>query len=51
MVAHIKELEDGFNKRFDHNILGTPQQKALVKEVEARMRSLIRDESILRGTN
>jgi len=49
LVAHIKELEDGFNKRFNHNIIGSPEQKALAKMVEARMREIIKDETILKG--
>ena len=49
LVAHIKELEDGFNARFQHNIIGTPEQKALAKMVETRMREKIQDERILKG--
>lgn len=51
LVAHIKELEDNFNSRFDHNILGTPEQKALAAKVEERMRQMIKDETILKGMN
>jgi hypothetical protein len=49
LIAHVKEVEDGFNARFNHNILGTPEQKAFAANTEKRMREMIKDETILKG--
>jgi hypothetical protein len=49
LVAHVKEVEDGFNSRFNHNILGSPEQKAFAANTEKRMREMIKDETILKG--
>ena len=47
LVEHIKALEDLFNSRWNHNIVGTPEQKAFKAMVEKRMREMIKDDSIL----
>ncbi|TVY37816.1 putative sterigmatocystin biosynthesis monooxygenase [Lachnellula subtilissima] len=49
LVAHIKELENEANGRFDQNIMGSAEQAAWRKMVEERMRSIIKDEKILQG--
>ncbi|TVY26051.1 FAD-binding monooxygenase [Lachnellula hyalina] len=49
LVAHIKELENEVNGRFDQNIMGSAEQAAWRKLVEERMRSIIKDEKILEG--
>jgi hypothetical protein len=49
LFAHVKKIEDFFNARFNHNIIGTPEQKGLATIAEARMREHIKDERILKG--
>jgi hypothetical protein len=49
LVKHVKEIENAFNGRYDHNILGTPQQAAIMKSTAERMRELIKDNHLLRG--
>lgn len=49
LMDHIRQLEDQMNQSFDQNIVGTPEQKAWAKNVEKRMREMIKDERMLEG--
>jgi hypothetical protein len=42
-------MEELFNASYDHNILGTPEQKGLVMMAAGRMREFIKDDTILKG--
>jgi hypothetical protein len=50
LVAHIKEMENGFNHRYDHNIVGHPKQLDMVKTVTARMREYVKDDKLFKST-
>lgn len=47
LVAHVRHVEASFNERWDHNIVGTPQQVALKDTVIKRMREHIKDDKLL----
>jgi hypothetical protein len=45
----VKEFERRFNIRWDHNIVGTDQQNALVSLTADRMKSMISDDKLFKG--
>ena len=46
LVAHIKAAESFFNARWNHNLVGTREQKEIKAMVEKRMREMIKDDKI-----
>ncbi|KAF5970676.1 flavin-binding monooxygenase [Fusarium coicis] len=46
LVEHIKSVEKAFNSRWNHNLMGTPEQLAMKEAVRNRMRSLIKEDKI-----
>lgn len=46
LMDHIKQMETGFNGRWDHNIVGNPEQLAIKDMVAKRMKSMIKDEKL-----
>ena len=48
LVAHIKNLESLFNCRWNHNIVGTPEQKAIKAMTEKRMREMIKEDDLFK---
>ncbi|KAH8798516.1 flavin-binding monooxygenase [Xylogone sp. PMI_703] len=49
LVNHIKEIENAYNGRYNHNINGSPEQTNMMKATEARMRELIKDDRLFQG--
>ena len=48
LVAHIKHLESLFNAKWDHNIMGSPEQVAIKAITEQRMGKMIKDHELLK---
>ncbi|MCJ1472259.1 hypothetical protein MMC13_000906 [Lambiella insularis] len=46
LLAHIKVVEEFFNGRWDHNLMGTEQQKAIKEMTAKRMREMIKDDKL-----
>lgn len=45
-MAHIKAVESFFNSRWNHNLVGTPEQKGLKAMASERMRKMIKDDEL-----
>ena len=46
LLDHIKKVEDFFNSRWDHNMMGSDAQKALKAMTAKRMREVIKDDKL-----